>query len=214
MGAAPSRRAARAIARCGVSYAVDLRAKPVGASTWPPTVQTFSCPFEEYEAPDLAALSAISKQIAALIESGEIVYVHCRAGVQRAPLVACAVLVNMGWTLGNAVRLVSTRRAVAAMTESQLAVLREMEGLTIWLTELSGAGKTTVANGVAAGLEDEGHPVDPYEEPVAADVVLNTDAETDGQSVERALAAVRTALRVRGASASDVASSPSPVVLG
>ncbi len=127
MGAAPSRRAVRAIARCGVSYAVDLRAKPVGASTWPPTVQTFSCPFEEYEAPDLAALSAISKQIAALIESGEIVYVHCRAGVQRAPLVACAVLVNMGWTLGDAVRLVSTRRAVAAMTESQLAVLREME---------------------------------------------------------------------------------------
>jgi protein-tyrosine phosphatase len=127
MGAAPSRRAARAIARAGVSYAVDLRAGPERRSPWPPTVQTFSCPLEEYEAPSVGALIGISKQVAALIEAGEIVYVHCRAGIQRAPLVACAVLIQMGWKLPDAFRLVSSRRAVAAMSDDQLAVLRELE---------------------------------------------------------------------------------------
>jgi hypothetical protein len=127
MGAAPSRRAARAIAAAGVSYAVDLRADvSVGKSPWPDAVQVFSCPLLEYEAPDLAALLGITRQIAALIESGEIVYVHCRAGVQRAPMVACSVLVQMGWNLADAFRLVSSRRGVTAMNEPQLAVLREL----------------------------------------------------------------------------------------
>jgi protein-tyrosine phosphatase len=71
-------------------------------------------------------LGAISQQVAALIEAGEIVYVHCRAGIQRAPLVACAVLLQMGWKLPDAFRLVSSRRSVAAMTDAQMAVLREL----------------------------------------------------------------------------------------
>jgi hypothetical protein len=126
MGSAPSKRAARAIAHSGVSYAVDLRASPEGESPWPRSVQTVSCPFEEYQAPSLEALNGVSKQVASLIEAGEIVYVHCREGIQRAPLVACAVLLQMGWTLPNAFRLVSSRRAAAAMSDAQLAVLREL----------------------------------------------------------------------------------------
>jgi hypothetical protein len=69
----------------------------------------------------------ITKQIASLIESGETVYVHCRAGVQRAPMVACAVLVQMGWSLADAFRLVSSRRGITAMNEVQLAVLRNLD---------------------------------------------------------------------------------------
>jgi Dual specificity phosphatase, catalytic domain len=127
VGSAPKRRAARSIARAGVSYAIDLRANPASRTPWPPSVQTFSCPLEEYEAPSLEALTGISRQVAALIEAGEIVYVHCRAGIQRAPLVACAVLVEMGWTLPDAVRLVSSRRAVAALSDAQVAVLRKLD---------------------------------------------------------------------------------------
>jgi hypothetical protein len=128
MGAAPSRRAARAIAAAGVSYAVDLRADiSVGRLPWPDTVQVFSCPLVEYEAPDLPSLLELTKQIAALIESGETVYVHCRAGLQRAPMVACAVLVQMGWTLADAFRLVSSRRGITAMNEAQLVALRTLD---------------------------------------------------------------------------------------
>jgi Dual specificity phosphatase, catalytic domain len=142
MGAAPSRRAARAIAAAGVSYAVDLRADvSVGSSPWPDTVQVFSCPLLEYEAPDLPALLGITRQIASLIDSGEIVYVHCRAGVQRAPMVACAVLVHMGWDLPDAFRLVSSRRGITAMNEAQLAVLRELSA------EVARAGAAPASRG-------------------------------------------------------------------
>lgn len=127
LGAAPSRRAARRIAAAGVSYAVDLRADTsAGRSPWPDAVQVFSCPLVEYEAPDLQSLLGITKQIAALIDSGEIVYVHCRAGVQRAPMVTCAVLVCMGWALADAFRLISSRRGVTAMSEAQLGVLKKL----------------------------------------------------------------------------------------
>jgi Dual specificity phosphatase, catalytic domain len=126
LGSAPGKRGARGLARAGVTYAVDLRAHPVGVSPWPRAVQTFSCPMAEYEAPSLEALDGVSRQIASLIASGDIVYVHCRAGIQRAPLVACAVLMQMGWKLGDAVRLVSARRTVAAMNDAQLAVLQQL----------------------------------------------------------------------------------------
>ena len=124
LGAAPSRRAARALTWSGVSYAIDLRTGGVRGSPWPESVQTFSCPLAEYEAPAPATLRAISRQIAALIAYGEIVYVHCRAGVQRAPTVACAVLMQMGWRLPDAFRLVGSRRSVAALSETQLKALK------------------------------------------------------------------------------------------
>lgn len=127
MGAAPSRRAARSLARAGVTHAIDLRSREDGAAgtIWPEDVFTHSYPMDEYEAPDVADLHQVSGDIASLIGEGEVVYVHCRAGIQRAPTVACAVLMQMGWSLADAYRVVSSRRAVAAMSEEQLAVLRQ-----------------------------------------------------------------------------------------
>jgi rhodanese-related sulfurtransferase len=127
MGAAPSRRAARRLARAGVTHAIDLRSREHGAAVtiWPEDVFTHSYPLDEYEAADVADLRQVSSDVASLIAQGEVVYVHCRAGVQRAPTVACAVLMQMGWSLADAYRVVSSRRAVAAMSEAQLAVLRQ-----------------------------------------------------------------------------------------
>jgi hypothetical protein len=50
----------------------------------------------------LDALEAISRPVAALMGAGEIVYVQYGAGVQRSPLVASAVLIQMGWRLSAA----------------------------------------------------------------------------------------------------------------
>jgi hypothetical protein len=131
MGAAPSRRAARKLARAGVTHAIDLRGREDAAVTgiWPEDVFTHSYPLEEYEAPDIAELRQVSSDVASLIGQGEVVYVHCRAGIQRAPTVACAALMQMGWSLADAFRVVSSRRAVAAMTEGQLAILRQLGDL-------------------------------------------------------------------------------------
>jgi hypothetical protein len=41
-------------------------------------------------------------------------------------MVACAVLVQMGWSLADAFRLISSRRGITAMNEAQLAILREL----------------------------------------------------------------------------------------
>jgi protein-tyrosine phosphatase len=44
-------------------------------------------------------LNQVSSDVASLVAQGEVVYIHCRVGVQRAPLVACAGLMQMGWSL-------------------------------------------------------------------------------------------------------------------
>lgn len=130
MGAAPGTRAARMLARTGITHAIDLRADAAGGmSSWPVGVKLLHCPFSEYEAPTLGQLQAVSGQAARLIEQGDTVYVHCRAGVQRAPMVACAVLLEMGWTLAQAYALVSSRRSVASLSDGQIAVLQQLEAV-------------------------------------------------------------------------------------
>ncbi|MHB8538900.1 MAG: protein-tyrosine phosphatase family protein [Candidatus Dormibacteria bacterium] len=128
MGAAPSRRAAHRLARAGVTHAIDLRTHEdaISVTIWPEDVFTHSYPLKEYDAPDIAELREVSIDVASLMAQGEVVYVHCRAGVQRAPTVACAVLMQMGWSLADAYRVVSSRRAKTAMTEGQLAILRQL----------------------------------------------------------------------------------------
>jgi protein-tyrosine phosphatase len=131
MGAAPNRHGARRLAHSGVTHAIDLRGREGAAvaTVWPEDVFTHSYPLEEYEAPELSELQQVSSDVASLIAHGEVVYIHCRAGIQRAPTVACAVLMQMGWPLADAYRVVSSRRAVAAMSEEQLAVLRQLGDL-------------------------------------------------------------------------------------
>jgi predicted protein tyrosine phosphatase len=41
------------------------------------------------------------------------VFIHCAAGVHRAPMMALAVLGSMGWDLDDAMQLIEGRRAVA-----------------------------------------------------------------------------------------------------
>jgi atypical dual specificity phosphatase len=131
MGAAPTRRAARKLAHAGVTHAIDLRGQEDAAAVtiWPQDVFTHSYPLEEYKAPDIVELQQVSSDIASLIAQGEVVYVHCRAGIQRAPTVACAVLMQMGWSLADAYRVVRSCRAVTAMSEDQLGVLRQFGDL-------------------------------------------------------------------------------------
>lgn len=126
VGAELSRRGARALARAGVTHAVDLRGESAAVTMWPKEVITHNYPLVEYEAPGVEELHLASSGVATLIQQGETVYVHCRVGIQRAPLVACAVLIQLGWSLADAYRVVSSRRAVAAISEEQLVVLRRL----------------------------------------------------------------------------------------
>ncbi len=48
----------------------------------------------------------------ALDEEGTKLFIHCAAGVHRAPMMALAVLCSLGWKLNDAMRLIESRRAV------------------------------------------------------------------------------------------------------
>ena len=66
-------------------------------------------------------------QIAALIAAGEVVYVQCRPSAHRTPMVSCAVLMHLHWTLKDARRPVSSKRAVSSLSDDQISVLQQLE---------------------------------------------------------------------------------------
>lgn len=123
IGSAPNARAVRSLVRLGVTHVVDLTENGVSTGAWPDGVLVERYPLVEYQAPALSALEAVGARVATDVGQGHIVLVHCRAGVQRAPMVACATLVRLGWPLADAVRLVRQRRTIADLSEAQLAVL-------------------------------------------------------------------------------------------
>jgi len=54
---------------------------------------------------------------AALAAGDAKVFIHCAAGVHRAPMMALAVLGSMGWDLEDAMELIETKRPVADFAE-------------------------------------------------------------------------------------------------
>jgi protein tyrosine phosphatase (PTP) superfamily phosphohydrolase (DUF442 family) len=53
------------------------------------------------------------------------VFIHCAAGVHRAPMMALAVLGSMGWPLGDAMALIETRRPVADFADVYVRSVEE-----------------------------------------------------------------------------------------
>jgi predicted protein tyrosine phosphatase len=61
----------------------------------------------------------------ALDEAETKLYIHCAAGVHRAPMMALALLGSMGWKLGEAMELIQARRPVADFAD---VYVRSVEG--------------------------------------------------------------------------------------
>jgi len=53
----------------------------------------------------------------ALAEAETKVFIHCAAGVHRAPMMALAVLGTMGWDVNDAMELIENKRPVADFAE-------------------------------------------------------------------------------------------------
>ena len=65
----------------------------------------------------------------ALDEEGTKLYIHCAAGVHRAPMMALAVLASLGWTLGDAMQLIEAKRPSVDLADVYvLSVERFLEG--------------------------------------------------------------------------------------
>jgi len=109
-----------AVGRAGITHIIDMQiefddtplAEPHGiAVCWNPVDDDF-----EPKAPEVFA-RGVAFALEALEQSGAKVFIHCAAGVHRAPMMALAVLAVMGWTVEDAMDLIEGRRPAADFAE-------------------------------------------------------------------------------------------------
>jgi len=108
------------VVRAGVSHIIDMQiefddtrlAEPYGVKVlWNPTDDDFR--------PKPAALFQRGVEFAqeALQDPDAKVFIHCAAGVHRAPMMALALLRAQGWPLQDAIEIIETQRPVADFAE-------------------------------------------------------------------------------------------------
>ena len=104
------------VAAAGITHIIDMQiefddtplARPLGIEVlWNPTDDDFE--------PKPAGLFQRGVEFAqkALDWDEAKVFIHCAAGVHRAPMMALAVLGSMGWTLEDAMDLIEEKRPAA-----------------------------------------------------------------------------------------------------
>jgi protein-tyrosine phosphatase len=108
------------VAGAGVSHIIDMQlefddrplAEPAG-------VQVLWNPIDDDFLPKPAEVfrEGVSFARTALDEDGSKILIHCAAGVHRAPMMALALLCNLGWTLPEAMALIELRRPVVDFPE-------------------------------------------------------------------------------------------------
>ena len=75
------------------------------------------------DAPTLEQLTAGVSFIQQVLAAGGKVYIHCQAGLGRAPTMAAAYFVSQGYTLAEAVRLIQKSRPFIEITPVQIEQL-------------------------------------------------------------------------------------------
>ena len=125
IGSAPSQRQAQHLHSLGIDAVVDLRAErdPLGTTRWPDGVMVRYAELEDHGAPSADELRAAAAIVSDLMADGRTVLVHCHAGIERSPTVACAALVLHGWQMEDAYRRVVDARPRALPTDGQLGAL-------------------------------------------------------------------------------------------
>ena len=103
------------VARAGVTHIIDMQiefddtaiAQPFGIEVlWNPVDDDFQHkPPEVFQRGVEFALDALDTPHTKL-------YIHCAAGVHRAPMMTLAVLRALGWSLGKAIQTIEARRPV------------------------------------------------------------------------------------------------------
>ena len=108
------------VARSGVTHVIDMQiefddtplAAPYGIEVlWNATDDDF-----QPKSPDLFQAGVDFAQ-AALEDEYAKVFIHCAAGVHRAPMMTLALLCSQGWDMQDAMQTISARRPVVDFAE-------------------------------------------------------------------------------------------------
>jgi protein-tyrosine phosphatase len=117
-----------AVVEAGITHIIDMQIefddRPLAEGLavevlWNPTDDDF-----ELKPPELFR-RGVEFAVAALREDGAKVFIHCAAGVHRAPMMALAVMGSMGWELEDAMERIESRRAVADFAEVYVRSVEE-----------------------------------------------------------------------------------------
>ena len=109
-----------AVARAGITHILDMQiefddtelARPFGITVlWNPTDDDFQ------QKPPEIFQRGVDFAVETLDQDGTKLFIHCAAGVHRAPMMALAVLCSLSWKLEDAQRLIQTRRPVVDFAE-------------------------------------------------------------------------------------------------
>jgi protein-tyrosine phosphatase len=115
------------IVQSGVTHVIDMQiefddrplAEPYGVQVlWNPTDDDF------LPKPPELLKRGVDFALEALADPGARVYIHCAAGVHRAPMMTLAVLCAMDWDMDAAMVLIETRRPVVDFADVYVESVR------------------------------------------------------------------------------------------
>ena len=115
-----------ALARSGVSSVLDVRKEARDDEALLAQYGLRSChvPMTDRAPPTQRQLKRAVEWVMAELADDRKVFVHCHSGVGRSVLVACAVLVRMGYSLPQAYEAVRRKRPEAVISDEQVEALR------------------------------------------------------------------------------------------
>lgn len=110
-----------ALTQRGITAVVDMRIEFDDLAAGIAPKHYLYLPVIDDEAPSLHQLSAGVKFVTDVISHGGAVYIHCGAGVGRAPTLAAAYLVSTGVTPSQALAMIQTKRPFIRPKPAQIA---------------------------------------------------------------------------------------------
>jgi protein-tyrosine phosphatase len=108
------------VAQAGITHIIDMQmefddtalARPHGIDVlWNATDDDFQ------PKPPALLERGVDFALQALDKEASKLFIHCAAGVHRAPMMALAVLSSLGWKIEQAMQLIETRRPVVDFAE-------------------------------------------------------------------------------------------------
>lgn len=118
----------KALSRCGVTMLITLTEKDFPQEALVRNgLQNFHLPVYDHEPPTVAQIQMLLARMSAAMRRGEVLAVHCLAGLGRTGTVLAAWLVREGLTAEEALRRVRLIDAQYVQSEAQEALLYEYE---------------------------------------------------------------------------------------
>lgn len=118
----------KALSRCGVTMLITLTEKDFPQDALARHgLRNFHLPVYDHEPPTVAQIQMLLARMSAALRRGEVLAVHCLAGLGRTGTVLAAWLVREGLTAEEALRRVRLIDAQYVQSASQEALLHEYE---------------------------------------------------------------------------------------